>query len=147
MRKLRNLISVSVAAVVLAVSIVMLTGCQYGDKYDNDDWIANAVRSYTVKMYTSYKTPNGFEASAQKFSGLDGIGDKMKVTDGTMYIGYDCTVTSGRFKLVAVCDDRVYTICEGTTSAEPQNVELPNGNYRLKIVGDEAEFTLQVTLS
>lgn len=147
MKKLKKLIAAIVASLTFAIATVLLAGCQYGDKYDNDEWIAKTVKSYSVMMFTIQKTTNGFEASAQKFSGLDVISDKIKVTDGTIYIGYDCTVTSGRFKLVAVCDDRVYTICEGTTSADPQNVELPNGNYRLKIVGDEAEFKLQVTLS
>lgn len=140
MKKQRKIITVLTLLLTLILSVNLLAGCEFGEIYDDDEKIAKS-QNYVISGFVSENVNNTFSARAKKFSGTYGVGF-LEVTKGWVAIGYSCTVTSGRFKLVAVKDGEVYVIFEGEGSAEMQNYNLPNGKYQMKMVGDQAVFEM-----
>ncbi len=152
-RTQRALVAVAAAA-ILGVSAVMLTACDFGAIYDDNEKIAKTSGSSVSANLLEQNKDGKIIINVGKFSGVQTIGEKITVTDDLMYIGYDLEVTAGRFKLVAVHNDEVKVIVEGKPDENgnifheelgAQTMSMPSGTYDLKIVGDNASCSLEVT--
>lgn len=136
--------------VVLLMSFVLvggfvLVGCNqnFVDIYDNDSKIAGSNSAYSNKSIFN-TTSKEFTVSAGMFTGVRKI--KSINLDANPKIDLSIDLSEGRFKVVAVNQDKiVYIIQEGNANGVIETT-LQAGNYDLKIVGQNAKIKARVSL-
>ncbi len=146
MKNQRKILTAFIMLFTLILTVSLLTGCGFDEIYDDDEKIAKSDNNYVVTGFIAKNNDATFSASAKKFSGTYSLAT-FEVTKDLLCYNCSFTVTSGRFKLVAVnvSDEKVYVIFEGTGLASSQTYDLPNGKYEMKMVGDNAAFEMSFT--
>lgn len=142
--KLTRKICGVVAAVILALLTMSLCGCDTEDIYDNDYKIIHEDKTMASVM-SENKTTTSYIGKAESFSGVK-TALNVVVNDGKIHLSYSVNVESGRFKIVAVDAENLYLIHEGEGNTSDATVEVPNGTYRIRIVGDKAKFSCNIQL-
>ena len=117
-----------------------LTAADYEDIYNDDARIATCS---TNVMVGSVKSGIGSEYkwSCSSFSGVYPIKDVKSSAD----VNLSLNIESGKFKIVAVNGNDVYTLAEGGFDGKVDFSKMPSGSYTIKAVGVEAEFSLKLT--
>lgn len=146
MKKQSKIITAFVLVLTLVLAVNLLAGCNLGEIYDDDAKIATSNSHSAMNLKTNVAGSEA-TASAKKFSGAMNLA-RLEVSTGAISFAYNCTVAEGgRFKLVAVKDDVVTTLFEGEDSSFSLTVELENGTYLLKMVGDQADFEMKIRVT
>jgi hypothetical protein len=121
--------------------VLLLAGCKMQNYYDNDE----AIKSKDASVFAgsvSKNIGNTYTHYARSFNGMKTI--KTLEIDGRLGLNVKIKVSSGRFKLVLVRDNELINICEGETDKNIEVEGVEKGEYKLKMVGDKAEFNLEL---
>jgi hypothetical protein len=123
--------------------IFSLVACGDQSIYDDDSKIANR-NTWAQVTGVRNNTSSGFSLSATGATGVETI-KNVDFKDNPK-VNLSIKVNSGKFKLVAVKDARVYTIQEGDCDGLIETT-LVAGKYALKIVGQNADVSVEVSYS
>ncbi len=126
------------------VAVCLFAGCKvdYAALYNDD---AKIIKSnvYSSVASVQQSTLNKYSYSCSKFSGIKEI--KNFTVESGSELDLRLNVKSGDFKLVLTSDDTVYVLKEGSYEGVLTFEEIPEGRYKLKMVGVGAEFELNIT--
>ncbi len=114
---------------------------KFNEIYDNDSSISSEnskFNSATKKAYILGKS----KLDIIRFCGVKGI-SKLSLPNNPVF-DVNLTIEKGRFKVVLVQYDSVYIIIDKTYKGLIQ-LDLPSGDYVLKIVGQDAKFQLEIS--
>ena len=133
---------VTICLIICCVFAGCLSSPDYEEIYNDDTKIA---RSSSNKRIGSVETSSdeNYKFSCSSLSGVYVMINSFTVNENTS-ANLTLEVTGGKCKVVLVKGDSVYTVCEGSYDGAV-NLGYPDGKYKLKIVGVEAEFTLSLT--
>lgn len=140
MKKHVGKVACSVAATIAAaIAAVSLASCGDVNVYDDDNGIITSDGISSVMLRETH-SGNISTVSAQSFTGVKTL-YSFNANSG-ITVSYDTELKSGRLKLV-VCDDKNVTVVfEGAGAATDKVIPLESGSYRLRLVGDNAEFSM-----
>ena len=112
-----------------------LTACAPFEGFDDDSAIIKSNSFSTVSSYSN-KTSTSYSLRCGNSNGVSKL-KKITVPENPVF---DMTlkIEEGRFKVVLIKDDTVYTVCDSDTSG-PVPAELAAGEYTLKIVAEDAK--------
>ncbi len=145
MKKNTNGTRIAIASALAALCVgtaTVFTGCGDMNVYDDDNGILTSSSSSAVLMNET-KVNNIFKVSAKSFTGVETV-YTFSANNG-LTVSYDAELTSGRVKLV-ICDNaNIINIFECTAdstaaTATDKYIPLDAGSYRIRLVGDNAEF-------
>jgi hypothetical protein len=124
--------------------IITLVGCARPSYYDDTDAIVNKKNS--ALFFGSVETNIGdtYIQRVEKFNGIKTI--KTIKKSGELSLEINLTILSGRFKIVMVKDDEIKSICEQDTYGIITLNDMEDGTYKLKIVGEDAKFSLDLKI-
>lgn len=132
-------------AVAIVLSALIFTACtDPTDIYDDDDKIINSS-VITKVMYSDTRTSSSIKISAKSVTGVDTL-FTVKVNNG-ITVSYDAELSSGRLKIVLCDSENIITLFEctedsNTASATDEQIDLDAGTYRIRLVGDSANFKI-----
>ncbi|EHI98989.1 hypothetical protein CDLVIII_2333 [Clostridium sp. DL-VIII] len=136
--------------------IIFISGCNmnynratvYSDIYNDNDKIAKTSKDHIYT--TSSITKNSDQNLSLKYSGflgVDAIWNINSKDDGEITLDYDSNVNSGDFKVVLVNPNKeIENILVGTDHGS-KTLKLSNGKYVLKLVGNNANGNIKLTIS
>lgn len=129
---------------VCLVLCVSLAGCMsaddYEEMYNDDSKIAHG--SSNVRIGSVETTiGNTYKLSCSSLSGVYIAINSFTVNESTS-ANLSFELNSGKCKIVLVKDGSVYKLAEESFDGEVNFKNIPDGKYRLKIVGVEAEFKI-----
>lgn len=140
MKKHVGKVACSVAATIAAaIAAVSLASCGDVNVYDDDNGIITSNGSTSVMM-NEVKIGKYSTISAQSFTGVKTLYSFS--ADNSITVSYDTELTSGRLKLVVCDNENVIVVFEGEDAATDKVIPLESGSYRLRLVGDNAEFSM-----
>jgi len=129
---------------ILALLIFSFVSCSIDESkysvFDDENAIANNSDKAFQRSTVTTNLGNNYSQRSKSLTGLKTI----KTFDGGQKINVNLSITSGRFKLVLVDGDKVITVCDGNTNSTFEFPELNGKKYKIKIVGDRAEFDLKM---
>ena len=133
-------------AVICALVCIAFAGCglnlnvDYEAVYNDDAKIATCT---SCKRIASVGTDeNGvYKLSCSSLSGVYTIKNSYTVNNNTS-VNLNFSVADGKCKVVLIKGNNVYTFAEGGFNGELKFDGVPDGNYKLKLVGVNAEFRL-----
>ncbi|MDR3275897.1 MAG: hypothetical protein LBT11_01600 [Treponema sp.] len=125
-----------------AIILASVVACNTASVYDDDATILKGADSGSKTSSVSNNTGDSYTHRAASFSGMETVRTVKK--DGSLALDINLSISSGRFKLVLAGGNQVYTVCDQNISGQVDLSGLPNGTYKLKIVGDHASFDLSV---
>lgn len=144
----KSAIILSLCAVCVAVC-ALFAACDYEEIYNNDSKLTGGTSCSRINSNRTNYVGFYYE-KCNKFNGVDLIGTV--TVDETALIKVDLTVSSGKFKIVLVNGKSVYKTVEAIdfTQAYTFNGALPldnipTGSYKMKMVGVDADFIMNVT--
>lgn len=137
--KLKILLFIATISVIICVAFA---GCafnvDYEEVYNDDAKIATCTSSKRIGSVES--SSNGkYEFSCSSLSGVYSM-KSIKVDENTS-ANLKIEVTGGKCKIVMIKNKEVYTLTEGSYDGA-LDFGMPDGNYKMKIVGVDACFTL-----
>ena len=144
MKKKLKIALLTVLTAISVLAVCLFAGCKvdYAAIY-NDDAKIITYSGYTSVNLTEIKTSSKYSCKCSKFSGVNEI-KKFTVESGSE-LDVKLNVESGDFKLVLTNSDNVYVLKEGSYDGAPLTFEnIPEGSYRLKMVGVAAKVDLQI---
>jgi len=143
------IIAVSVLAIISLLSMFVIM--HYIDKYvgpkekiyyDNEK-ISADFDSYFTKSYIEIGNNHikfGYFSGSKTIYEFDESNSKM------VSINYNVLVKDGRFKLVLILPDKeVILLCEGSDKAKNE-IEIPKGISKIKMVGIKAKGEVNITI-
>lgn len=133
------------AAAALLVPAVLLTGCavNFGKQvYDNEEMIGADYDRYNADYFSQSSEGDTLSGSAEKLEGMRTIKKFDSSGEGEISLTYDLNVSSGRAKIALVAPDGTVMIPGECTAEEKETTgseqyEAVEGEYRIKLVGDE----------
>lgn len=140
----------------LILLIFFISGCNmsynrnavYSNIYNDNDKIAQTSEDHIYT--TASATKNSDKDLSLKYSGflgVDAIWGINSKEDGEITLDYDSKVDSGDFKVVLVNPKKeIENILVGTDSGS-KTLKLSNGEYVLKIVGNNANGNVKLKIS
>ncbi|WP_315072740.1 hypothetical protein [uncultured Clostridium sp.] len=141
---------------ILIILISFISGCNmnynrnsvYSDIYNDNDKIAQANENH---IYTTADTTKDSDRNLSLkysgFLGVDAIWNINSKDDGEITLDYDSNVNSGDFKVVLVNPKKeIENILVGTDHGS-KTLKLSNGKYVLKLVGNNANGNIKLTIS
>ena len=143
MKKTKSKLLFLLITVCLAIC-VSLTGClstaDYEEMYNDDSQIAHSSSNVRVgSVETSGK--GTYKLSCTSLSGVYIALNSFTVNESTS-ANLSFELSGGKGKVVLVHGDSVYTLTEESYDGAIDFENIPDGKYKLKIVGVEAEFKL-----
>ena len=131
----------------------VLAGCGPSEfqlsMFDAEPQVLMAADSYWYGDNNKTITDDRYTAGFGKFTGADTLWDSLdEPADGTVTLSGCADIRSGEFKLVLISESDVtvfYDASAGET-AFSWTGDLSNGRWRVKMVGREAEGTLDIQL-
>ncbi len=138
----KNCFAVCGICLLLACVGIFASCTDYEAMYDDNEKIASS-NSYMFKKAKQNHTAGNFQLSCDGFSGVYEVDGKFAV-NADSNIDYNCTLTSGKIKLVLTTGEDVYLLAEGEHTGTVPLTDIPAGTYHLKLVGAKAEVELQV---
>lgn len=122
-------------------------GCLSDDDYEtiyNDDSKIATSSSSTSTGSVQTSTNNSYKLSCASFSGVKIIKENFNVNKDTA-ASLSLEVKEGKFKVVLVKDKKVYTVAEESCEGALDLSGIPDGKYKIKIVGVSAQMALTLT--
>ena len=144
---MKRKLKIALLTILTAISVFavcLFAGCKidYAAIYNDD---AKIIKSnvYTSVNLTDIETSSKYSCICSKFSGVKEI--KSFTVESGSELDLALNVEAGDFKLVLTNSSNVYVLKEGSYNGAPLTFEdIPDGKYRLKMVGVAAEFQLQI---
>ena len=132
-------------AAIFTLVCVCFAGCfkkvDYEAVYNDDAKIATCTSN--MQIGSNETTKNGvYNFSCKSFSGVYTM--KSITVDEDTAANLTIEVTSGKCKIVLIKGKSVYTLTEGSYDGA-LDFGMPDGTYKMKIVGVEAKFTLKLS--
>jgi hypothetical protein len=129
---------------IIAVLVFYFLSCSIDESkynvFDNENAIVNnsdkALEIGSVKKNFG----DNYSQKVNSFTGLRTI----KTINGGQRFNVNLTTSSGRLKLVLVDENNVVTVCDGNANGTFEFPELDGKKCKLKIVGDNAKFELEI---
>ena len=137
-----------VAVVALLSTVCLLAVCLFaGCKVDyeaiyNDDAQIIKRNVYTSVNLTDIETSSKYSCICSKFSGVKEI--KSFTVESGSELDLALNVEAGDFKLVLTNSSNVYVLKESSYEGALTFEDIPEGRYKLKMVGVAAEFQLTI---
>lgn len=149
--KLRNKILLFIGLLIL-LEIIVSCGFNVWQKniYNNNKKIVQQGDSPTYNSRTGNENSNDkINWNYSGFSGDDTIWILKPKEDGEITINYDSTVKNGNFKVALVNPkkEEIETILEGTEEGNKTIKLLKEEEYRIKIVGKNAEGDIKLSVN
>lgn len=114
--------------------------------YDSKTALSQESDSYTFREYTQTPDQDDLDLNFKGFTGSYTIWMVQVSQPGQIKIKYDVNVTSGRFKIIMLSPEReVVTVAESPRQGS-HPLPLQEGEYRIKMVGDQAEGSIKASL-
>lgn len=117
--------------------------------YDKDSVINQESDTQSYRHYdqNDKALPNyGLDLKFGTFDGCDTF-YRLNVSEaGTVTIKYDARVEQGRFKIVVAAPGRKLTKLAEGSGAGSKSIKLAPGDYRVKIVGDNATGSIKMSV-
>lgn len=124
--------------------VVLLFGCStvaiQRDLFDKDDEIVKQGDSYTYQSRLGTVTENTANLSFKSFSGAETIFTFEDLQILNIELSFE--VSKGRFKVVLIDPNDEITIIDDSVV-----INLLEGEYRIKIVGEDATGNIDMTIS
>lgn len=139
MKKLKIILAV-IAAAAFAV---FAAGCTAENVYDVDEKIMANANNTMYRNSSKNKIGNSLSVKADYFMGVDTV-YTYNVKDGEISITYSLTVSEGRFKIVLTDGETIIIVGDETIEETTKTFEVENGKYRVRIVGEDAKFSLNI---
>ena len=143
----KSAIVLTLCAVCIAVC-ALFTACDYEEIYNKESKQTGGTSCSRLNS-TRDNNPGHYYEKCSSFNGVDQIGT-VTVSE-TALIKVDLTVTSGKFKLILVNGKNVYKTVEAIDFVQAYTFDgalplegIPDGSYRLRMVGVDASFTMTV---
>ncbi len=135
-------------AVICALACIAFAGCgllnvDYEEIYNDDAKIATCT---SCKRIASVETnENGvYRLSCSSLSGVYTINKSFTVSENTS-VNLNFSVTDGKCKIALIKSGNVYTFAEGGYDGALNFNGVPDGKYKLTVVGVDAEINLTLT--
>lgn len=138
MKKLK----IALAVIAAAACAILAIGCTAENVYDVDEKIMANTNSTLYRNSSKNKVGNSLSLKADYFMGVDTV-YTYNVKDGEISITYSLTVTEGRFKIVITDGETIILVGDEATEETTQTFKVENGKYRVRIVGEDAKFSLK----
>ena len=133
---------VAVMAIVCLFEICLFAGCaDYAAIYKDDAKIIT-YNGYTEAVSNETETSSKYSYKCSKFSGVKEI--KSVTVESGSELDVKLNVEAGDFKLVLTNSSNVYVLHEGSYEGVLSFGEIPEGRYKLKMVGVGAKVELQI---
>lgn len=115
--------------------------------YDSNRRLADESDSYTFReCITQNPDHKSLDLDFKGFTGSYTVWLVQASQPGQIRLKYDANVASGRFKIIMLSPEReVVTIVESPRQGS-RPLQLQQGEYRIKIVGDQAEGSIKASL-
>lgn len=142
--KIKN-VALTILAAVCLFAVCLFAGCKvdYAALYNDDAQIIKKNICTTIAE-VEQSNSNEYSYSCSKFSGVKEI--KSLTVESGSGLDVKLNVKAGDFKLVLTNSSTVYVLQEG--SYEDKELlpfgNIPEGKYKLKMVGVGAELELQI---
>lgn len=147
--KLRNKILLFIGILILLDIIV---SCVFNvwqkNIYNNNKKIAQQGDDYTYSRTSSENSNDKIDWNYSDFSGDDTVWILNSKEDCEITINYHSTVDNGKFKVVLANPkkEEVEDILEGTEEGN-KTIKLSKEEYRIKIVGKNAEGQIKLSIN
>lgn len=142
---------VSIAVFLMFALLFCFSGCAAAESiYDDETAITDifdtSIATRYVENYLKIGNQITVNSHAKYFSGTQKICEFY--FDQATDIDVELTVTQGRFKIVLISEEKdVYTLYENGSDLLIDLAQIPDGNYIMKFVGQQAEFDLDMTVN
>jgi len=157
MKKSFNAIVISVICIVAGALCFVMAACNvdYADVYNDDAKIISYDGNYSAVGRVRNVHAGKAEVSCMSFSGVDTLYSSYSPSEGPIHITFVYTGEEGKIKLVLTDKDNVYLLKEcgmldggfvSGANGEINTDDIPDGKYKVKLVGYKAEFTLELYL-
>lgn len=111
--------------------------------YDDERKILSVFNRKRCLLFFLKRIPNGLEVSLNRFTGVRTIA-RIEVKD-ELEIKSTIKCCTGRAKIVAIKDKKVFLINECLDRENTATAKLDKGIYRLRVVGDNTNSIVTVT--
>ena len=137
--KIIGILAVICAAICVAFAGCAFTNYDYEEVYNDDAMIATCNSSKRIGSVES--SVNGsYNLSCSSLSGVYTI-KSITVNENTS-ANLKLEVSEGKCKVVLIKSTDVYTLKEGSYDGALDFTDIPNGSYKLKVVGVDAHIKL-----
>jgi len=144
-------VKVALSFVLTFAVLFSFTGCAAAEAiYDDEEAIASifdtCIATRYVENYQKIGNQITVNSHAEYFSGSQKLCD-MDFTHDTVF-NVELTVTQGKFKIVLISEDKtIYTLYENGSDLLIDLSQLAEGDYVLKLVGQQAVFDLDMIVN
>ena len=114
--------------------------------YDKNGMIGNDSDSHSYRGYDQNTLKNGFTLKFSGFYGCDTIWLIDAAQPGQIRVDYDSNIESGRFKVILVSPEHEVAVIAESSKKGSAPLHLKQGEYRLKIVGDNARGNIKASI-
>jgi hypothetical protein len=123
--------------VVLMIVVCVSCGCATFNGYDDSEEIINQNRGYEYFGNGRSSAGTTYVYTAHRFTGVKEIATLEKKSFLALYVSSN--FISGRCKLVLIKDSEIVMVCEGANDGIIDLSEIDDGNYMLKMVGEDVK--------
>lgn len=146
------LILIGIVAVLLFKSNSSITNTVADSKqkamYDNNSYIAQQGDTYTYMTSIGHsEQKDTLDMTYQRFYGSETIWTLNASKPGEIRIKYDSKVKEGRFKAVLISPSKNVLTIVNANKVGNYKYTLQEGEYRIKIIGDNAYGNIRMKLS
>lgn len=141
----------SILVIIGIIMICTMTGCNtltaaQRNAIENDRYVLRDTDSYRFTFRQSKRSPDGFDMSFRLFYGVYTLYDLDIKDSESVTIDFESIETSGQFKTVIVTpENEIVTLAKGNEKGK-LSLDLTEGNYKIKIVGKDAQGSLAINL-
>ncbi|MDE6411589.1 MAG: hypothetical protein K2L02_03525 [Clostridia bacterium] len=141
---MKNKLKIALLTILTAISVFavcLFAGCKvdYAALYNDD---AQIIKRNSYTAVALVEDTSKYSYSCSKFSGVKEI---KSVTVGSgSGLDVKLNIESGDFKLVLTDSSTVYVLTDESFEGVLPFENIPDGRYKLKMVGVEAKFSLKI---
>lgn len=137
-----------IISILLGVCIIMFFfkngQGNYSKIYRDESILKKSADQYSFEYRKGGFTEEGINLEC-KFSGVNTLCDLEVEEKQEVKIAYSTNIKNGKFKVILVDKDGISLITEESDTGTKTFI-LPEGKYAIKMVGDEAEVSLQLSI-
>lgn len=141
-----------IVALVALVGIIVLSKMDFQDDitgsgiYNKNGIIGEECDSHSYRGYGENTAKDRFGLKFSGFYGCDTIWLINAAQPGQIRVDYDSNIENGRFKVILVSPEHEVAIIAEASKKGSAPLKLKQGEYRLKIVGDNARGTIKASI-
>lgn len=141
-----SLIIIVVIAVTLGIVLGGFSMEKFESVYNDENKIISDANYFFEKYQTNSWRNNVYKTEIKDFTGVKLV--KRVQCDGNATIKINMNVKSGQLKLVMVnrTTNAIYEIANATVN-DTVNMQIPSGEYDIKVVGLHSKFNLTLDLT